>query len=376
MISHFARRCLAFALLAGSTAAAQSTSALINEKLDRLVEINVDTTLPQAIDAIKDKTAVPIVVTRGAYDALPWGEQTKLTTKISDRTLRDALTAIVQTLGLTFRVEGESLLIEPQPALVRLGTRATVQDLNLLSALATNTLGGAAGNATVADLLARIDTRLQELKLPFAIENRAGEALGDAEVQIPRDATLLAAIEAVVAQSRATWYPWQNSVLVVPKEDHVRMLLDKTITMRFNGVDVSQVLTELSRRSGVAITVEPGAVQRVPPESRTIKLVLENVSVRQALESISGFTGLGYVSNESGVYVWNAAAPAAAQRPRDRTVTIVTIDGAQILLSEGEIPPDVRQFLQSRRERAIRELREQMKKEGFVPTTQPTGVDG
>jgi hypothetical protein len=258
----------------------QSTSALINEKLDRLVEINVDTTLPQAVDAIKDKTAVPIVVTRGAYDALPWGEQTKLTTKISDRTLRDALTAIVQTLGLTFRVEGESLLIEPQPALVRLGTRATVQDLNLLSALATNTLGGVAGNATVADLLARIDTRLQELKLPFAIENRAGEALGGAAVQIPRDATLLAAIEAVVAQSRATWYPWQNSVLVVPKEDHVRMLLDKTITMRFNGVDVSQVLTELSRRSGVAITVEPGAVQRVPAESRTIKLVLENVSVR------------------------------------------------------------------------------------------------
>jgi hypothetical protein len=363
---------LALSLCLAAAAGAQNTSALINEKLDRLVEIDVDTTLPQAIETIKEKTAVPIVVSRAAYDALPWGEQTKLTTKISAHTLRAALTAIVQTLGLTYRVAGEELLIEPQPALTRLGMRATVQDLNLLSALAGNTLGGQGGNTTVTELLTRIDARLQELKLPLAIENRAGESLGGATVGVPRDVTLMAALEAVVAQSRATWYPWQNSVLVVPKEDHVRMLLDKPITMRFNGVDVSQVLTELSRRSGVPITIEPGAVQRVPAESRTIKLVLENVSVRQALESISGFTGLGYVSNENGVYVWNTAAAAVA-RPRDRTVTIVTIDGAQILLPESEIPPDVRQFLQSRRERAIRELREQMKKEGFVPSTQPAG---
>jgi hypothetical protein len=360
---------VAVVLAVALAARAQNTSALINETLDKLVQIEVDTTLPEAVKAITAKTGVPFIVTRAAYDALPWGEQTNLKTKISDQTLRASLTAITQTLGLKFSVADEAVLIEPQPALTRLGTRATVQDLNLLNALATNTLGGSAGDATVKQLLERIDTRLQELKLPYSIENRAGESLGTAAVQIPRDATLATALETVVAQSRATWYPWQNSVIVVPKEDHVRMLLDKQVTMRFAGVDVSQVLTELSRRSGVAITVEPGAVQRVPAESRTIKLVLENVSVRQALESISGFTGLGYVTNESGVYVWNTASAPA--RGRDRVVSIMTIDGVQVLLPESEIPPDVRQFLQQKRDKAIRELREQMKKEGFVPTSQP-----
>jgi hypothetical protein len=136
---------------------------------------------------------------------------------------------------------------------------------------------------------------------------------------------------------------------------------------------VAQVLTELSIRSGVDFAIEPGAIQRIPAESRTIKLILENVSTRQALESISGFTGLGYVSNESGVYIWNPAS-TVARRP-DRVTTIMTIDGVQVLLPDSDLPADVRAFLQAKREKAITTLREQMNKEGFKPTTQPTSPD-
>jgi hypothetical protein len=358
---------LALAMASSTSRAQPSSSALINEALDKIVELDLDTTLPQAIKSIEEKTGVPLRVSRGAYDMLPWGEQTKLTAKISQQTLRNALAAIAQKLGLRFTVGDQEVLIEPLPALARLGRRSTVDELAIIDALASTPFADAAKPATVGDLLAAVARQVDDAKLGFAIENRAPDA--DASVKTFRGQSLLDALEEVHKQSRATWYPWGKSIVVLPREDHVRQLLDRPITMRFAGVDVAQVLTELSRRSGVEFTIEPGAVQRIPVESRTIKLILENVSARQALESISGFTGLGYVANDAGVYIWNpAAAPA---RRADRVTTIMTVDGVQVLLPESELPPDVQQYLKAKRDRAIETLRDQMKKEGFTPTTQP-----
>jgi hypothetical protein len=184
---------------------------------------------------------------------------------------------------------------------------------------------------------------------------------------------MLDVLEEVHKQTRNTWYPWGLGVIIRPKEELVRTLLDKPVSARFSGVDVAQVLTELSRRSGVDFSIEPGAVQRIPPEARTIKLVLENVSVRQALESICGFTGLGYVANDSGVYIWNSTSTPSPSS--NRVTTIMTIDGVQVLLPENELPSDVQQYLKSKRQKAIEILRQQMKQEGFEPATRPTNPD-
>jgi hypothetical protein len=358
----------AAAMLLASAAHAQNSSALINEALDKLVELNLDAPLPQALSTIESKTNVPLHAGRQVYDTLPWGEQTKLTASIKNQTLRQSLAAITAKLGLRFTVGDQAVELEPMAALVRIGRRSTIDELGAIDLLMSTPLKSDA--TTFKDLATGIDKQLEGMKSPYTLENRAGNLVDIQPLKLQRNATLLDALEEIDKQTRATWYPWGKSIVIIPKEDHVRTLLNRPITVRYSGVDVAQVLTELSRRSGVEFTIEPGAVQRIPTEARTIKLILENVSTRQALESIAGFTGLGYVANENGVYIWNPANSPVARR--DRTVGILHLDnGMEIMLLESDIPPDVKQFLESKRAKAVDALREQMKKEGFKPATQP-----
>ncbi|MDB5325303.1 MAG: hypothetical protein JWM57_872 [Phycisphaerales bacterium] len=365
---------LSLGLLLPTSAFAQtSSSALINEALDKPIELNLDTTLPQALKSIEEKTAVPLRAGSTVYDMLPWGEQTKLTAKISNQTLRQALTAITSKLGLRFTVGDDAVELRPIPALARLARRVTLEELSAIDELASRPYTDAGETPTLERIAANLDKSLTESHSNYVVENRVSDEAARQPVRLPRGVNCLEALDELNRQSRATWYPVGKNIVIAAKQELNQTLLNRPLTMRFNGVDVSQVLTELSRRSGVDFEIEPGAVQRIPPESRNVRLVLENVSAKGALESIAGFTGLGFVQREDGVYLWNPAANPVTRRP-DRTIGIVTLDnGMQILLPENEVPTDVKQYLQLRREQAIKAIREQMKKEGFKPsTTQPT----
>ena len=84
----FALGALVLVVLA-SSASAQSSSALINEALDKQQPLQLEGTLPQAIQTIAEKTGVRIEIAPGAYDLLPWGEQTTIKARIENQTLRD-----------------------------------------------------------------------------------------------------------------------------------------------------------------------------------------------------------------------------------------------------------------------------------------------
>src|SRR5215217_4855941 len=136
---------LASPLLAQNT----NTSALINEQLDKLVKLKIDAPLPQAMQQIATDTGVPVRATQNVWDLLPWGEQTKITAKIENQTLRGALQAITRKLGLTFELADEAVELRPLPALRRLGRRATVEELEVLDFLSRTPYedpGGAATN--------------------------------------------------------------------------------------------------------------------------------------------------------------------------------------------------------------------------------------
>src|SRR3954469_19233249 len=83
-------------------AIAQNSSALNNETLDKPVDLELNDVLPAAIRAIVNKTSVPIQAEPAVWELLPWGEQTNINAQIKNQTLRQALTAITQKLGLTF----------------------------------------------------------------------------------------------------------------------------------------------------------------------------------------------------------------------------------------------------------------------------------
>ena len=305
------------------------TSALINQALDKNVSLNEDAVLPVVLKHIEDKTGVRITPSDDLYDLLPWGEQTNLHISFEQKTLRVALTAIARKLGLVWDLGKFDISLKPMPALQRLGRRATIAELNGLELLRSTNLTGWKESMTTRELLMQIDRQLAHIKDPaIALDIRAGDPADaqaglinmDKPVAIPRDTPLAIVLEDLTRQSDATWYPWGARIVVVPKEQHVRMLLDKSVTAHFNGADIGKVLEELANASGTSFKIEAGAFQRVPPEYRNIKLDLENATVRQALENIRGVTGLDYIVNADGVYVRNQnparpAAAAMAQQP-------------------------------------------------------------
>lgn len=369
---------LALLLLSGA-ALGQSTSALLNEALDKQVSFKLDTVLPLAMKQIADQTGVRIEAGPAVWDLLPWGEETKITATIQNRTLRESLAAITRKLGLTFELRENAVVLKPVPSLARLGRRSTLQELQLLDLLSSTPFKLDSGRPTLRQVTEAVDAHLLSLKSDFVVENRAPQGpVQEALVPVPRTASLADALEAIASVTNITWYPWGKSVVVLPKEDQIRILLQKPITVRYNGVDVSQVLLELSKLTGVDFAIEPGAVQRITPEFRTIRLIVDNASVQQVLENLAASTGLGYVVTDKSVYIWNnspipgsLAQQSQAQQQGRATLLVPLPSGTQLVIPDPDIPDDIREYLKSKKAAELQKLREQMQKEGFKPATQP-----
>ncbi len=351
------------------------TSALINEQLDKLYEDDLNHTLPEAMKRIAEKTGVTIEADDLVWDLLPWGRQTNVTATIKNTTLRQALDAITQKLGLTYALKKESVELQPMSALKRIGKRATVKELEALDLLRTTKLDQE-GRMNAGKLLTAIDAKLQAAKSDFAIENRAGNALaGEQMVFITRNATLAEALESLAKETAATWYPWGNSIIVVSKQDQVSTLIsERTVNLRLKGVPIGQVLMELQGQAGVDFVVEPGALQRVPAEFRIIQLDVQRKSVKQVLESIAGITGLAYTVNDRGVYLWYNAGSATTGSKNSPIVGQITLDnGMAVFIREDQVGPELKQYLDSKIAKEVEKLRTMMTEEGFTPT--PTGEE-
>jgi hypothetical protein len=370
-------------LIALGQKSGNATSALINEALDKNVNLNVNNVLPVVLKGIEEKTGVRITATDAVYDLLPWGDQTNIKATVEHQTLRAALTAMTQKLGLNWELGQYEVLLKPMPALERLGRRATITEIQTLELLRTTNFAGGQPQMTIGDLLHSVDRQLAKIKSPeVTLDIRSGDSADaqagfiqlDKMINVPRESHLSVVLEDMVRQSNGTWYPWGTKVVVVPKQQHVRMQLDKSITAHFNGTEIGRVLDQLSATSGVPFQIEPGAFQRVPSQYRSIRLDLENATVRQALEDIRGVTGLDYVVKSEGIYVWNqnGNTTGGAAGAADPVVAIIQMGaGVQVMLRDSELPADVRAYLAHKRQETIEKFREDMKAENFIPATQP-----
>lgn len=364
---------MAVALSFGGMALAQDASSLVNQALDQPVKVQFDTVLPEAMNQISKATGVRVQAEQAVWDLLPWGQQTNLSAKIENQTLRQAMDAITRKLGLTYTLKYDVLELQPMPALRRVGRRASLQELQALDVLSATPLNLETDHPAVKQLVDAVDQRLAKARSAFAIEYRPGDAIRpDKTVFVPRNATLAEALESIVQETPLTWFPWGKTLRIVPKEEQVRNQLAKTITMRFTGVDIAQVLSELSQRAGVKFEIEPGALQRVPAEVRSVQLMLDNSSITQALETVAGFTGLGYVVTPKGVYIWNQSYAANPSGGKDRVVGMMTLpdSGVQVFIFESQVPPDMREYFKFRREKELEKLRQMMVEQGFRPATE------
>lgn len=351
-----------------------ASSALINQALDKQTKLNLSGSLPEAMAQIAKQTGVPIEAQAAVWELLPWGKDTTVTAKIENQTLREALQVITSRLGLVFVLKSEAIELQPMPALKRLGRKSTVSELESLYLLSITPLELKGDKLTLKAIIDALDAKLDAAKSAFAVENRTATSSNklqqDTPVSVARNATLADALNAIDGQTAGTWYPWGKSIVVLPKHDQVLRMLQKEITLRHDGTDVAQVLSELSVRSGVPFRYEPGTFQELAPQSRNIRLVL-SATVLDALEAISGLTGLGYQVKDDEVYFWNTQSTVA--RPRDPIVAwIQTETGLTLIITESQCPPDVREFIESQKHKQYDALRKMMAEQGFKPTNPAT----
>lgn len=385
MVSSLPIRQLIGVLAFASLAAAQSghsTAALINAQLDKPIAFKLDNTpLPKVLESIEDKTGVPVRLAEGAYEILPYGTETPITATVENLSLRNALEAIGGKLGLRVELRPEFVELVPHPALKRLGRRVTLQELRTLDVLSSRLIDLSKGDhPDVMPLTKQIDDALvaydKELggkgqrPAGIVVEVRSAEGVDPAKaspVMLSRGATLLDALEAISSQSKLTWYPWGDSVVVLPKKDVIRGLLERPISVRYDGVDIAQVLIDLAKRSGIECSVEAGAIQRVPPEFRIVRLSAD-ATVRQVLEGLQGYTGLSYIVQDEGVYLWNQNSTPSGGR--GRVVGGLQLDnGLTVFVREEDLSPAARDALEARRKDAAQSLEKSLIP--TAPTTEP-----
>jgi len=359
------------------------TAALIAEQLDRPIDIQLTSTpLPNVLKQIQDQTGVPIRVRKDVYDVLPYGQNTPITATIQNLPLRKALDVMGQKLGLVFVLESQGIELRPVDALTRLGRRVTVQELRTLDVLMTTPMPDVEGDPTLSAVTSAIDTVLMELddkarqagqaKTPIMLELRV-DAASTLEEQVPlsRGLTLAGALDEIARRTSLSWYPWGDSVVVAPRATIYRALLDRVVNVRYDGVDVSQVLLDLSQRAGIEFTIQPGAIQRIPPESRNVRLLVD-APIRQALESLAGFTGLGYVVNDKGVYIWNDqwSTQMTAGGSRGRVVGMIPIEGIQVFVYDDMLSDEVRGHIDATLKKSLEAMGESARQHS--PATQPS----
>ncbi len=339
--------------------AEKEIEALIAQALDEKTDLEVkNMPIREALQKLSKETGIPIEMEMHTVWLLPYGSQTLLTATIHDRPLRESLTAVLRPLGLDFVPERERVTVRPTPALRRLARRATWQELATLEMLSTppwskelfDSLKIQFQDSTADDLNVNRQTLW---KLASAVG--AGTA---AEV-----------LEHATDQYGWTWFPSGEGIVILSKTHQVERQLQRPVKVKYVQAGVRDVLLDLANWAGVLLRLDPGVLAALPAQSvERISLSMENATVQQALEVITGETGLGYFIEPNGIRITAATMPASstsasdaektAQATYDKLrsnsivgqITIPNADGTSVslFLRETDLSPEVNELRKSR----------------------------
>ncbi len=341
--------------------AASNLDVAVEQALDEKTDIDIhDENILAAFDELTRQTGVRLVIEEGTLDRLPYGEQTKLTARIKGATLREGLTALLRPIGLVFEVRNGAVYVSAEPALQRIVRRASWDELDLLR-------------------------RLNETPWSESLWNELPVQFRDAgsDEKVSRE-TLARLAKAVGAGSAAevldhaceqvgwTWYPSGKKIVVLSRTSQIRRQLDRRVSLRFFRTPLSDVLMDLGREAGVLVKIDPGVLASLPAQvAQSFSLTVDNTSVRQALEVISGTTGLGFFIENDGIRV--TANPIASESPgagstaqassANPVVGMVTIKGengspdVSFFVRESDLGPELNAARKGKVEEAVNAIR-------------------
>ena len=326
------------------------------------------------VDALIDlgsRAGITITVDEQAIELLPWGRDTRLSDlRIENATLREALQEILGYIGMEYAERGGEIVVRASGPLERINRRATWEDLELLRRCNTTEYSPEAFAA---------------FRLQYRISSKVdAPALLSGQLAKAGRGTVAQMLEVAAGSLGWTWFPNKDHLVIMTNQAQIAHRLARRFTYRYSNQPLSHILADLAKRANVALNLEPGMMRKLPPSiAQSSNLVLQQASIRQALEILCAETGLKYSMERDGLSVGlaedasDASAGGAARRsPYVCKISVPSKDGSfayEFLVRESELPDDILEYRRQIVEATIEKMRAEMAPDGSIRTGSADG---
>jgi hypothetical protein len=172
-----------------------------------------------------------------------------------------------------------------------------------------------------------------------------------------------------------TWYLEETRIQILPKARQTQRQLELHVSLKYQNRRLVDVLLDLARKGRVKLMLDPGVMNLLPVTTReNFNLMMSDATLSQALEVISGATGLEFTVTDEGLHVdagptmqKSMVADSSARTPY---FVLMTIDGPsgeklQVFMKPEELPQDVQEKIETAKRQFIEKIR------GDQPASEP-----
>ena len=371
--------------LLSSAPAAAAAPVNVQVALDKPVQMDIaDMPIGQVFQRLTQATGVSFVLAPDVYACLPYGDLTRLNVKLPNVTLRSALSPMLAPLAMQWTVDKGAVRVEPAPALVRMTRRATIEELQALGQIHSVRMEPVDKAGEVIEQLRKISGN-KDLSLFYHVKTDKAEkeaAAQRADRALPCTAGVW--LDVLCHAQNWTWYLWGDVLMIVDRKAQVERQLQRQVSLRYEGAQLVAVLLDLARQGHVTLNMDPGVMELVPVETRTnFNLMMADASIAQALEVLSGATGLVFVREPAGLRVEASERlkkKAQAEQPESSKRTpfffkksLPMPDGStlELLLRPDDLPEEVVEAIKAERARLVEQLIRKYGSTTRPATTQP-----
>lgn len=373
--------CLALLLLVASPAGAAPDSGPAEIQLQRSLDAPIDlaldkTELNRAFEVIAAAAKISLQVDAACYEALPYGQTTKVSAAFRGSTARSAIDEILMPLGLEQAPSGGNLVIRPSPPLALIGRKAEWEELKLLKELRITQLPKleSAWTADLRTLLGRPDMIVRMEPLDTAVNDKAL-----AQVRAALPCGISQALDIYANATAQVWTVANQNILILPPKKWIARQLERPIVIHFTNAPLAEVVADLARLSRIRMAPEPGLFQAVP----RVSLDSQDGTVQMTLDALAGATGITPEVRDDGILLHLPGKPGtpAPRGSGDAIVGHITVplaksaeatgnaatgaaSGASIdlFIRESDLPPELNDLRKKRLAEAIAVLQQSLTK--------------
>jgi len=301
-----------------------------------------DVTLAEALKKIGETAEVKIVLSDEAVWKLPFGEATRLSVSLSGP-LADSLTEMLNTFFMRYAVGDDEITIYPRAELEHILGRPTVEQLELLKAIYTNsteqyvesvqnTIKEAIGEHVAIvplDSCRYLDRALHELSYRDFLEHSRPE---DYKFKLPGPMTVANMLQHGIVEmpygegdtlmwrrEKGRWYlsdaefPYSVAeIRFLNEPDFREAKLDQVVDISFKDESADVILQRLAGWIGMELLVTKSDPLWLEEE---IVVNMQNIKLRQAFLNIVNTVDGGIVFDGNGIRIIESKPPQKASAP-------------------------------------------------------------